>query len=133
MSYALLPKNTLFTSLRPLLNLKVNSKKMTQIIFKTFNTPAFYVALQAVLSLYASGRTTGIMLDSGDGVTLTAPIYEGYSLSHAIRCINLVGRDLMQYLVKNLAERGYPINKPTNLSWALIQVRTRVKSQKSDE
>ncbi|CAJ0830263.1 3608_t:CDS:10 [Entrophospora sp. SA101] len=89
------------------LNPKSNREKMTQVIFETFNVPAFYVAIQAVLALYAGGRTTGIVLDSGDSVTHAVPIYECYALRHGIIRLDFAGHDLTNYLMTIFMERGY--------------------------
>merc|ERR1711937_987581 len=83
-----------------------NWDDMEKIWYHTFYNE-LRVAPQAVLSLYASGRTTGMVMDSGDGVSHNVPIYEGYALPHAILRLDLAGRELTNYLMKILTERGY--------------------------
>lgn len=85
-------------------NPTTNRETMMQIFFETFEVPAFYVSIQAVLALYASGRTTGLVFDAGDGVTHLVPVYEGFSLKHAVSRVNLAGRDLTTYMMEILQE-----------------------------
>ena len=70
-----------------------------QLMFEKFNVSSFYLALHQVLALYASGKTTGVVLDSGYSLTSTVPIYEGFDLSHAIQKMNLAGKHLTEYLL----------------------------------
>eukprot|EP01101_Sappina_pedata_P000707 TRINITY_DN1089_c0_g1_i1.p2 TRINITY_DN1089_c0_g1~~TRINITY_DN1089_c0_g1_i1.p2 ORF type:complete len:377 (-),score=106.92 TRINITY_DN1089_c0_g1_i1:36-1139(-) len=101
------------------LNPRTNREQMTQIMFETFSTPAMYVAIQAVLSFYSIGRTSGIVLQSGDGSTHVLPIYEGYTVRRAILRLDLAGRDLTEYMMKLLSERGCCLT--TSAAWEIAR------------
>lgn len=88
------------------LNPKENRERMTQVMFETFNVPAMYIQIPAVLSLYSDGTTTGLVLDSGHGITHTAPIYDGFSIPNAVNKISNAGHDLTQFMAKLLLEKG---------------------------
>ena len=91
----------------PTLLPKATKEKMTQILFETFNVPAMFVESSAVLSLYASGRSTGIVLEVNDTEMVAVPIYEGYALPHAVQKAPVGGRHLTDYMMKITTERGY--------------------------
>ena len=84
------------------LNPRSNRETSAEIFFETFGVPALFVSPQATLSLYASGRTTGVVLDSGDGVTHAVPVYEGYTMPHAITRMDVAGRDVTERLQRLL-------------------------------
>jgi len=89
------------------INPRRNREKAAEIFFETFNAPAFFVSMQAILSLYGTGRVTGVVLDSGDGVTHAVPIYEGFAMPHSIQRIDVAGRDITRYLKILLRREGH--------------------------
>eukprot|EP00743_Colponemidia_sp_Colp-15_P001586 GILK01001732.1.p1 GENE.GILK01001732.1~~GILK01001732.1.p1 ORF type:complete len:397 (+),score=72.77 GILK01001732.1:58-1248(+) len=89
------------------LNSKANRQTMAEIMFEKFKVPSLTVINQAVLSLFACGRTRGIVVETGEGVTHAVPIFEGYALPHAISRLELAGKDLTNFLMKIMTARGY--------------------------
>ncbi|CAK0817579.1 unnamed protein product [Prorocentrum cordatum] len=88
------------------LNPEANRARVTQIVFEASNVPAMHVAIQAVLSLCAPSRATGIAMDYGEYVSHAVPIYEGCALPRAILRLDLAVRDFTEYLMKILFSRG---------------------------
>ena len=91
----------------PPLNPRSNRDTAAEILFETFNVPALYTSIQAVLSLYASGRTTGIVLDAGDGVSHAVPVFEGFAMPSSIRRIDVAGRDVTEHMQTLFRKSGY--------------------------
>ncbi|KAI9352064.1 actin family [Obelidium mucronatum] len=95
----------------PVMNPKRNRERMCEAMFEHYGFNGVYVAIQAVLTLYAQGLQTGVVVDSGDGVTHIVPVYEGFALPHLIRRLDVAGRDITRYLIKLLLLRGYAFNR----------------------
>jgi actin-related protein 2 len=104
------PKECKVLLTEPAQNPKNNRIKMVQTMFDRYGFQAVYVAIQAVLTLYGQGIQTGVVVDSGDGVTHIVPIYEGFALPHLTRRLDIAGRDITRYLIKLLLLKGYPFN-----------------------
>ncbi|KAH3744454.1 non-muscle actin 6.2 [Pelomyxa schiedti] len=85
---------------------KTETEKITQLLFESFNVPASYMGQSNVLSLYASGRTTGIVLEIGDSISSSCCVFEGYPLPHTTITRDLSGSHLTGYLSQQLTNTG---------------------------
>jgi actin-related protein 2 len=79
--------------------------------FENYGFKGVYVAIQAILTLYAQALLSGVVVDSGDGVTHIVPVFEGYSLEAQTRRIDVAGRDVTRNLIRLLLLRGYAFNR----------------------
>ncbi|XP_003739302.1 actin-related protein 2 [Galendromus occidentalis] len=95
----------------PPMNPLRNREKMLEVMFERYEFDGAYIAIQAVLTLYAQGLYTGVVVDSGDGVTHVCPVYHGFALPHLARRLDIAGRDITRYLIKLLLLRGYVFNQ----------------------
>ncbi|TKR94167.1 hypothetical protein L596_008491 [Steinernema carpocapsae] len=93
------------------LNPAKNREKAAEIFFETFGAPALHIQMQAVLSLYSTGRTTGVVLDSGDGVSHVVPIYDGFAIRPGVQRIDVAGRDVTRYLRLLLRKEGHTLHR----------------------
>ncbi|XP_072031703.1 actin-related protein 2-B-like [Amphiura filiformis] len=108
------PAETKLLLTEPPMNPTKNREKMVEVMFEKYNFAGLYIAIQAVLTLYAQGLLTGVVVDSGDGVTHICPVYEGFALPHLTRRLDIAGRDITRYLIKVryffFLLRGYAFN-----------------------
>lgn len=97
-------------------NPRSDRQKAAEIMFEVFNVPALVVSNQSVLALYAVGRCTGVVVDSGEGCTNVVPIYEGYSLPHYVKSLPIAGQDLTTHLFNLLRREGYDFSTAADRS-----------------
>jgi actin-related protein 3 len=114
------PEEHMMMLTEPPMNTPENREYTAEIMFETFNVPGLYIAVQAVLALCASLLTkqdksgknasvTGTVIDSGDGVTHIIPVVEGYVIGSCIKHIPLAGRDVTNFMIQTLRDRGEPL------------------------
>lgn len=93
------------------MNARENREKMFQTMFETYNFDRVQISTQAMLTLYAQGLMSGVVVDSGDGVTHVVAVADGFVMPHLTRRLDVAGRDITRYLIKLLLMRGYAFNR----------------------
>jgi actin-related protein len=85
---------------------KREKTKMIEIMFETFKVKSFQVCNTAALSMYSTGKVSGLVVESGEALTYTVPVFEGYALPHAMIKLELAGGDITQEVMNNLIKAG---------------------------
>uniref|UniRef100_A0A6U2SMS1 Actin-related protein 3 n=1 Tax=Leptocylindrus danicus TaxID=163516 RepID=A0A6U2SMS1_9STRA len=122
------PEEHCFLLTEPPLNPPENREQLAEIMFETFNVPGLYIAVQAVLAIAASWTSpvssnrdlSGLVVDSGDGLTHIIPVADGHVIGSGIRQIPLAGRDVTNYILQQMRERKEPIPPEESLEAARI-------------
>lgn len=95
------------------LNNKFSKERTAHMMFEQFNVPGFYLSQTAILTLYSTGKTTGIIVDLGHGSSYFVPVFEGYAFPHCTIQSSIGGKQLNDYLLKLLADKGINLNSST--------------------
>ena len=105
------PKEHNLLITQPIKNIKENKEKIAEIMFESFNIPGLYIADSTLLSLYAAGKFTGMVIDMGDGITQFSPFYDGFLFEDKFERINIGGKDITKYMRKILNKKGFTFEK----------------------
>jgi len=70
---------------------KEQKVKIAEIMFEKFRVRSFALMNTSVLSLFSTGRTSGLVVECGEGISWTVPVFEGYALPHAIHMLDVAG------------------------------------------
>lgn len=123
-------ENPLFFADTPLTP-RASREKMAEVMFEEFETPYLYMYTGSVLSLFASGKTTGLVVDSGEGRTHTVPIYEGFALPHGILKVDISGRDITKML-EDLLKKTVPIFNNGSYRSEIVKIKEQFCMVASD-
>lgn len=108
----------------PLLNPQENRKDIAKVLFDTYKIENLFFASQPILSLFSTSSTSGAVLESGDGVTQSCIIYEGYTIPGSYKRINLGGREVTEYLQFLLNRKGYELKNSDG-----FQITKKIKEE----
>ncbi|XP_012881489.1 PREDICTED: actin-like protein 9 [Dipodomys ordii] len=115
-----------------------NREKLVEVAFESLRSPRMYVASQSVLSVYAHGKISGLVVDTGHGVSYTVPVFQGYNLPNAIERLDLAGNHLTAFLAEMLLGSGFQLQQQDldtveNIKHQYCYVASDFKKQKESE